>query len=152
MAKKLIVLCRIVFMFLGIHKTRVLALLCSDFHFFKATLKLYRLLDIGWPDEIKIPGGPMWVVKRESLVLKWIKALHGLHKFEEILLIAHGGCGAYKLEGHTFSEDAHEQSHHENELRKARDVIMEIMPNVKVRLVYARLTSKQKLIEHIEVK
>lgn len=145
-------LCRLLFHLIGIHRTKVLSILCSDFRFFKGVLKLYRQLDIGWPDEIKVPGGPMWVVKRERLILKWVRLLCSKHGIEEIYLISHGGtCGAYAEEGSIFDNADDEQAFHEDQLRQAKEVILEMLPVVKVRLIYARFDEKGRHVEFIEV-
>lgn len=151
MVKAVGVLFRIAFLFFGIHKAKHLSILCSDFRFFKGTLKLYRKLDIDFPDEIKIPGGIKSVAKQNELVLGWILKLHELHAFEEVILIAHSECGAYKGEI-DFENSEEEQLFHEGELRLACGIVKKLLPQIKsVKMVYAKLTPNGKLIEYEEI-
>lgn len=151
--KTLIAACRVIFLFFRLHTTKHLVILCSDFRFFRGTWELYSRLEIDYPDEIKIPGGILWVVKRSEFMVLSIKTLFGRHKIEEVTLIAHGGgCGGYEeIEGVSFTDDAEEQTYYENQLRKAKLVVQEIIPSVQIRMIYAGLTADRKLIDYVEI-
>lgn len=67
--------------------------------------------------------------------------------------MAHANCGWYAHKGDTFHDDEmeREQGFYVAELRKARDIVMEMLPNVKVELRYARLVKSQGWIKHFKI-
>ncbi|PIP73630.1 MAG: hypothetical protein COW88_01310 [Candidatus Lloydbacteria bacterium CG22_combo_CG10-13_8_21_14_all_47_15] len=59
-----------------------------------------------------------------------------LHKVEKIIIVNHKDCGAYGGSDNFTSSDE-EDSHHQNELRKARHIIAGKYPDKEIFIRYA---------------
>lgn len=146
------VFCKIIFLFLGIYTCDYLVVMCSDFRFDRGNRKLRRAENISCADEIKIPGSIMSIIERNSLVMEWLLFFYEKHKIKTIYLVTHANCGWCAEHGASFeNNDGEEQLYHKDQLRMARQIVNELLPEVKVSLRYARLSPNRRLIEYIEV-
>lgn len=147
------VVCFCMFEFLGIHICQKLIVFCSDFRFDSGNRKLRRAERIRWADEIKVPGGIKHLVDKKSDMLEWVELLHEEHKTEVVFLVAHANCGWYAHQGVRFHDDEmeQEQEFYIEQLQLAREVVKEILPQVRIELRYARLVKSQGWIKRFKI-
>jgi len=72
-----------------------------------------------------------------------------LHHVRKIVIINHQDCGAYGGSAKFNGNAEAEQKFHEEELRKAKSIILEKYPDKEVVLVYAKLADEGENIEFI---
>lgn len=79
-----------------------LALYCSDGRFTRAVEDLCATLDADRIDTVTIPGGPglldvgKLALSDRAVVTKSLGFLIAGHKIEQVVLVAHAGCGYYR--------------------------------------------------------
>lgn len=59
-----------------------------------------------------------------------ISDAYKLRPFENIILVGHSDCGAYRLGGITFTDPAEERDFHHRRLLEARQLILHYLPDV----------------------
>lgn len=72
--------------------------------------------------------------KDPEFVMRQIDIAKRLHHIKEVIIINHLDCGAY---GNIFKDKDEERHRHETDLAKARAMIYEKSPDLKVRMVLA---------------
>ena len=105
----------------------------------------------GLYDHVSVAGGALSLARPiepadKQFILRHINLSVELHNISEVILLNHQNCGAYG--------DQDSQVQHEADLRKARQIIQEMFPELKVRLFYATLEEKgrQRKIGFEEIK
>lgn len=135
------------------HQAHSLLITCMDFRFVERIHEFFQKdqrLD-GLYDHLSLAGSAKSLVwptcaSDKEFVLHHIELAQKLHHIVEVILVNHQNCGAYG--------DQDSQVQHETDLRKARQVIQEKFPELKVRLFYATLEEKgkQRKIDFVEIK
>lgn len=126
------------------HKAKAIIIHCIDFRFIKKIrewLEREALLDVC--DEVSLAGAVQNIVspKNEAdkeLVLRQIDIAKRLHSIDEVILMNHTDCGAYGGRS-AFDNELAEQEKHELDIREARAIILSKFPELKVRLVLAKI-------------
>lgn len=117
-------------------KCKTLVVHCMDY---RLQAYLNQWLEEALPprsyDRVAIAGGVYDVYD----VIRQVDIADRLHKIEKVVFINHEDCGAYG------SEASNER--HEVDLRKAREKINKLFPNLDVDLFYLNLNG---LFEHID--
>lgn len=135
------------------HRAHSCLITCMDFRFVERIHQYFQKNQrlAGLYDHVSLAGGAKSLVwpdmpSDKELVLRHIELARKLHYIVEVILVNHQNCGAYG--------DQDSQVQHETDLRKARKVIQEIFPELKVRLFYATLEEKgkQRKIDFEEIK
>lgn len=124
------------------HKAQAVVLACMDFRFRKAVQNFLET-DLGLHDvDLKTDGGGVKMLLENGAVNEWIcknfEIAFELHGVERIILINHTDCGAYGGSKRHESEQA-EKSFHENELRKAVELLKNKYPDKQVKAYLAIL-------------
>lgn len=114
---------------------------CFDNRFNTGFTKFLKRLGIANPDPIKIAGGAKSLATPENesdreFVLEQIRKSIRLHGTRLVILKLHSDCGAYGgLEA--FGGDPQvEAQHHEAELRRAAQTLLEAIPGLAVRAYF----------------
>ena len=129
------------------HKLSIV-LLCIDYRFWPHTLPLLEE-KFGEFDLIEIAGAsknlvsPIEESDKETL-LENIGISIKLHNSEQIILTNHTDCGAYGGSG-KFSSRKEEEDFHRNELLKAKIIINQKFPNLKVILLIIDRNTKEEI-------
>ncbi len=102
--------------------------------------KELSLKDFDFPS---VPGAAKAINEGDELALGCVKVPCDLHHVKKIVIVNHADCGAYG--GSTkFNGDAEaEQKFHEEELNKAKSIILEKYPDKEVISVYAKLVGNE---------
>ncbi len=124
------------------HTAKALVLRCMDFRFV-TTLREHLLL-LGLKDQydlVSVAGAAKNMVdpfdpKDPEFVMRQIDVAQRLHHIKTVIVINHLDCGAY---GKIFKTKEEERRRHEADLAKAKALILERCPDLKVRLVLAGL-------------
>jgi carbonic anhydrase len=106
------------------HHCRALAISCIDFRFVSKVRKY--LVDQGLEgnyDLVSLPGASLAIDE----AMKAVEISNRLHQPSEVYLFDHEDCGAY-------GEDNSKERHISN-LKKARDEILTLNPNLTVKLM-----------------
>lgn len=77
-------------------------------------------------------------VKNLGVVLPQIEISHRLHGITEVILMNHTDCGAYGGRA-AFESSEEEHSRHQQDLRQAKEKIISQFPDLKIRLVLAKI-------------
>lgn len=135
------------------HQAHSILITCMDFRFVKRIHDFFgqdQRLN-GLYDHLALAGGAKSLVwpatpSDKEFVLRHIELAQKLHHIVEVILVNHQNCGAY--------DDHDSQVQHETDLRKSRQIIREVFPQLKVRLFYATLEEKgkQRKIDFVEIK
>ena len=125
------------------HIAQALILVCMDFRFQKAFRNF--LVEQGLDDQYdlisvagaaKVLANPTDSFEKENFE-KQLSLSVNLHKISEVFLINHQDCGAY---GSELAKDSQkERETHEADLKKARQMILEKYPQLKVHLYFCTL-------------
>jgi len=114
---------------------------CFDNRFNLGFTKFLKRIGIVYQDPIKIAGGAKSLASPENesdreFVLEQIRKSIRLHGTKLVILKLHSDCGAYGgLE--VFGGDAAaEARHHEQELRRAAEVLRNAIPDVEVQAYF----------------
>lgn len=136
------------------HQCNSLLICCMDFRLRKA-LGAFLVNLPGDCDIISVAGAVKSLLSPENpsdrdFILKQIKISVELHGISEIILNNHTDCGAYggSEKFNSFEEECEFQK---EEMRKAKALILEKHPHLKVRMVLAKIQpSKEIVFEEIE--
>ncbi len=138
-------------------KTDTLLIHCGD-HRFQAHIDEFvrQGLHCMSFDRLVLPGGPQFLIagsflpKFEWAGRRWAKYLTKQHGIREIICIAHEDCGWYRniTVGNVTLPLLKERQI--NDLRKAREALREMFPEMKVELYYAQ-PSEKKAVEFIRI-
>ncbi len=129
------------------HTCKALVLHCMDFRL-QTALRERSVAEglSGDYDLVSLAGAMKDLVHgsdaEQAVVLKQIEISSRLHGIQEIVFIAHTDCGAYGGRS-AFADEAAERAAYETDLRAARDRVVGLHPNLKVRLVLAKLSGEE---------
>jgi hypothetical protein len=133
---------------------RVLAIYCSDGRFTDAVEDLAQHLGHERIDTLTIPGGPgllnRWVADylESDVVMRAARFLIEGHHIDEVLLLAHAGCGYYQSHhGARGAEFIAEQQL--EDLRFAANELTQAFPGLSVRLYFVRPHGTEIHFEHL---
>lgn len=125
------------------NQAKALLITCMDYRFVDAFYREAHVLGIDHSyDRVAVAGDIKNVVRPtrsndDELILRQIEISKELHSIEEVVIIAHQNCGAYtELQG-VSAED--ELIAHSTDLRRARQIILERIPGLKVICYFATL-------------
>lgn len=142
------------FKFKDIHSCEAVVLTCIDFRFWKETVEFVeKELGIKSFDFPSLPGAAKAINESNGsdLALKCISVPCDLHHAKKIVLINHQDCGAYGGSA-KFQEDMDiEQRFHEEELKKAKEKLVEKYPDKEYILIYAKLVDGGENVEFVTV-
>lgn len=140
------------FQFPDQHICKWLIGLCSDYRYDEDCRELANKEGVPYADILQLPGFIRHIVERVAIILKFIVFLVEKHKTDVIFLVAHAECGWYGSEvGKVFTSIEEEQAYYIDQLREASNVLNEIVPQVEVRLRYARLSGDRNSVDYLEV-
>lgn len=74
-----------------------------------------------------------------EVILRQIEISQRLHHISEVILMNHTDCGAYGGR-EAFESSEAELKRHQDDLIKARDLILQKFPDLEVRLMLAKIT------------
>ncbi len=97
-------------------------------------------------DQVSLPGGVRGLVAHDQgsmkdTLLQSVKVAHDLHRVTKVFLINHSDCGAYGGTG-AFADATEEYRKHAEDLRAARAVVRETLPNLDVVLFFATIEDR----------
>ena len=129
-----------------VHHCNFLIIHCIDFRLgipIKEFMEEERLL--GDCDIFSAAGGVKSLLspKNDSdrdFILDQINIAINLHSVSEIIFLNHTDCGAYK-ESIEFSSFGKECKFHEDEMRKAKEIILKKYPQLKVKMILGKILS-----------
>lgn len=146
---------KLAFNYKDIHSCEAVVLCCIDFRFWKETLefveKELKLVSFDFPS---LPGSAKAINDcndEKELAFSCISIPIELHHAKKIVIVNHQDCGAYGGSRKFNGDYEAEQKFHENELKKAKEKILEKYPDKEVILVYARLANEKESIDFIKV-
>lgn len=124
-----------------VHHCEGVVLTCVDFRFWNQAVNFINnglgIEDFDFPS---IPGAGKAINENAELALSCISIPCDLHHAKKIVLIHHQDCGAYGgLKSFGYNKKR-EQAHHENEMRKAKEKILEKYSDREVIMVFASLS------------
>ncbi len=132
--------------------TGTLVIHCSD-HRFQAHMDEFLKEDLKRQsfDRLVLPGGPQFLIassylpKFEWAGRRWVKYLTKQHGIKEVICIAHENCGWYR--DFTVGQWSLPvlKDRQIKDLQRARDVLHELFPQVKVELFYAHPKEKKRV-------
>ncbi|MBI2099619.1 hypothetical protein HYT45_04430 [Candidatus Uhrbacteria bacterium] len=137
------------------HKAKALLIHCIDFRFIKKIKEWMGSQNLlGVCDEVSLAGAVQNIVspKNEAdkeLVLRQIDIAKRLHDIDEVILMNHTDCGAYGG-ANAFANELAEQEKHELDMREARAIILSKFPELKVRIILAKI-NREGGVEFAEV-
>lgn len=122
------------------HGAKAMVLRCMDYRF--VTTLREHLIHLGLKDQydlVCVAGSAKNMVdpfdpKDPEFVMRQIDVAKRLHHIQEVIIINHLDCGAY---GKIFSSKDEEVKRHEGDLAKAKRLIHDRFPDLKVRMVLA---------------
>jgi len=122
------------------HGAKALVLRCMDYRF--VTTLGEHLVELGLKDQydlVCVAGAAKNMVdpfdpKDPEFIMRQIDIAKRLHHIEEVIIFNHLDCGAY---GKIFDSREDEVLRHETDLAKAKAMILEKFPDLKVRMVLA---------------
>lgn len=97
-------------------------------------------------DLLTTPGGARDLVApgagtRKDALLHAVKLAHDAHGVTNIFLVNHSACAAYGSTEH-FGDATKEYRTHADDLRAAREVLRQFLPNLDVRLFFATVEER----------
>jgi hypothetical protein len=127
-------------------KTETLIIHCSD-HRFQTHIDEFIREELKRKsfDRLVFPGGPQFLLastflpKFEWAGKRWVKYLIKQHGIKEVICIAHENCGWYRNVTIGYLSFTVLKDRQIEDLRKARHVLREMFPEIKVGLFYAHL-------------
>jgi carbonic anhydrase len=111
---------------------------CFDNRFELAFRKFLKRIGVNNSDPIKIAGGAKCLASPEleserKFVLDQIRKSMNLHGTKRVILMVHSDCGAYGGLAGGFGGNARaEAAHHERELARASENLLEAIPGIEV--------------------
>lgn len=98
-----------------------------------------------------LPGAAKAINEKSDLALGCISVPCDLHHAKKIVIVNHSDCGAYGGSVKFNGDAGAEQKFHEEELQKAKDIILERYSDREIILVYAKLVDDGENIEFIRL-
>jgi carbonic anhydrase len=111
---------------------------CFDHRFELGFRKFLKRISVVRPDPIKIAGGAKCLASPEheaerEFVLDQIRKSMRLHGTRRVILMIHSDCGAYGgLDGAFRGDEKAEAAHHQRELQRATDALLQAIPGIEV--------------------
>jgi carbonic anhydrase len=142
------------FNYKNIHSCEAVVLSCIDFRFWKETADFVeKELGIKSYDFPSLPGAAKAINESngQDLAMSCISVPCELHHAKKIIIINHQDCGAYGGSAKFNGDIEAEQKFHEEELQKAKDIILGKYPNKEYILVYAKLADDGESIEFLRI-
>jgi len=142
------------FKYKNIHHCEAVVLSCIDFRFWRETVEFVEkelgIKDFDFPS---LPGSAKAINESndETFVFGCISVPIELHHAKKVVIINHQDCGAYGGSAKFNGDEKAEQEFHEKELKKAKDKIVAVYPDIEVILVYARFADDKENIEFVVV-
>lgn len=143
------------FDYLGEHHCEAIVFSCIDFRFWRECAEFVdKGLGIRSFDFPSLPGSAKALLEEYpngGVIWQCVSVPLELHAARKVVIINHEDCGAYGG-SKVFEEDAaREQAFHEEELRKARKMILADFPDKEVILAYARLADNGSAVEFLTI-
>lgn len=141
------------FKFKGIHNCDAVVLSCIDFRFWRETVEFVEQeLNIKSFDFPSLPGAAKAINEcvDGDISMSCIGVPCDLHHVKKIVIVNHQDCGAYGGSS-KFQNDEEEQKFHEEELKKAKNKLLDKYPDKEYILVYAKLADNGENIEFVTV-
>lgn len=137
-----------------LNKASTLLISCVDFRLRDETVDFMNKLNLlDDYDEVSLPGSSLALVNNQypywgKTIEDVIEILQKLHNIKQIIFLDHRECGAYKLLiGEEYLETPEKETvAHAEILNKAREIINEKFPNLKV---YTFLMGLDGIVEQI---
>lgn len=145
---------KVPFQYAGVHSCEAVVLACIDFRFWKETAQFVeQKLGIASYDFPKLPGAAKAINEGSEgdITQLCLSVPCDLHHVEKIVIINHSDCGAYGGAKAFGNDPGKEQAFHEEELKKAREILKGKYPDKEVILAYAKLVDDGKAIEFIQI-
>jgi carbonic anhydrase len=125
------------------HKCKSIIIHCMDFRLVEATRDWMTEKGIlGDCDAVSLAGASKELIDGDDsvceLVLKQIKIAHELHGVNEVILLHHSDCGAYKA-AYQFANPEEEKEKQLADLGKSEQTIKVKFPDIKVTKVWAQM-------------
>lgn len=141
---------KVPFGFKGVHHCKAVVMMCVDFRFRKQTMYFAReYLRLIAFDFAGLPGSSRGVSKASKMATSCIQIPCDIHNVETIVIVHHEDCGAYGGSKRFNYDKEKEQKFHEDKLKEAKRMIMDIYPEKEIILVYARLVDDDENIEFL---
>lgn len=142
------------FSYKNIHSCEAVVLCCIDFRFWRETMEFVEnppagglgLKDFDFPS---LPGAAKAINEKSDLALGCVSVPCDLHHAKKIVIVNHSDCGAYGGSSKFNGDSEAEQKFHEEELQKAKNIILEKYPDKEVILIYAKLVDEEENVEFI---
>ena len=146
---------KIPFKYKDIHNCEAVVLTCIDFRFWRETLEfIEKELNLTSFDFPSLPGSAKAINECASegdLAMSCVGVPVDLHHAKKVVIVNHEDCGAYGGSKKFGGDKNVEQKFHEEELRKAKEKILTVFPNVEVILIYARLVEQMDAIDFVGI-
>lgn len=144
------------FKFKDVHNCEAVVLSCIDFRFWKETAEFVeKELNIKSFDFPSLPGGAKAINDcmdfDKDLAIQCVNVPCYLHHAKKIIIINHQDCGAYGGSS-KFQNDEEEQKFHEEELKKAKNNLIQKYPDKEYILIYAKLADNKENIEFVTIR
>lgn len=121
------------------HEVKTVVVTCMDFRFHPLLKEaLERDLGVDEYDLIAVAGGCGNLATigesngRKQIVLDDIELGVRAHHASRVVLLNHEQCGKYGQAGFSFSDTGAEREFHRNELAKAKQAVLDILPGIEV--------------------
>mgnify|MGYP001613395641 FL=1 len=128
-----------------IHTCTSLVLHCIDFRFGSAIKNYLESNNLLGDCDIVAVGGatkniadPVEPTDR-AFVLRQFANSRRLHDTKEAILINHTDCGGYGGRS-AFSSDEEERNRHISDMKKAKEIILQFLPDLAVKTVLAKIS------------
>lgn len=130
------------------HKAQAIIQICIDFRFHAGIVEELARIGIKAFDLKSDAGAVKCLIDGRREVREWVlenfRIAASLHEVETVVLINHSDCGAYGGSDR-FGSAEEEQAFHEDQLSKARAVVEESLPQMKVRTFFAKRQDEGKV-------
>ncbi|MCX6796770.1 MAG: hypothetical protein NTW06_04745 [Candidatus Falkowbacteria bacterium] len=125
------------------HQCKAILIHCMDFRLIKETTRWMIEKDyLGDCDVISLAGASKELIDGDegasALILKQIELAHALHGANEVVLIHHSDCGAYK-NSYNFASAAEEEEKQYEHILKTEGLIRSKFVEMKVTKIWAKM-------------
>ena len=130
------------------HHCKSLLIRCMDFRLQEPLNNFLKGKSLeGDYDIISVAGAvkPLLSLETRAFILRQIKISVDLHGISEVILNAHTDCGAYGG-SEKFSSFEQECEFQKREMRRAKTLILEKHPHLKVRMVLAKIQPSKEIV------
>ncbi|MBP6914175.1 hypothetical protein KBB74_01640 [Candidatus Parcubacteria bacterium] len=129
------------------HKCKSIVFKCMDFRLTKETNRFLEENNLlGDCDIVSIAGSSKALAdgndEIKNLLIKQIKTSKDLHGAEEIILIHHSDCGAYKASC-CFTSLEEEKGFQIEDMKKVEKLIKENFPEMEVKKIWAEMKDSE---------